>query len=133
MESEFYHTNGPMSWRCPHCSPPKVYHASSYEYVILNFIKEFYDGEVIHGDRTVLRPKELDIYVPEKNFAIEFNGTYWHTSPDPVINEEMKQRHEWKIKTCESLGIRLMYIWDYEWDDHEVQIKIKEEIRKSIQ
>ncbi|WP_244278072.1 hypothetical protein [Gordonia westfalica] len=27
------------------------------------------------GDRT----NELDIYIPSKNIAVEFNGLYWHS------------------------------------------------------
>ena len=38
------------------------------------------DAKVVQRDRTVLNGKELDIYIPDKKIAIEFNGDYWHSS-----------------------------------------------------
>lgn len=33
---------------------------------------------VIPNDRTVIRPKELDMYMPDFNIGIEYDGLYWH-------------------------------------------------------
>jgi hypothetical protein len=44
---------------------------------------------IIRNDRSLISPKEIDIYVPEKKYAIEFNGLYWHMIQDyNKINEE---------------------------------------------
>jgi hypothetical protein len=129
-ESEFYHVNGPMSWRCPHCEPV-MNGVSNVELEVLDYVKSIYDGEVIHGDRTILNGKELDIYVPAKNFAIEFNGTYWH-SADVETDKEMSTYHLNKTIGCESNGINLMYIWEHDWNDTIKQKIIKSMIRSKL-
>jgi len=76
---------------------------SLYEY-----IKSVYKGEIKYNDiNTLPRRKELDIYIPELNFAIEFNGCYWH--------REDKDRHLNKLNLCNEKGIDLIQFWDYEW------------------
>jgi len=60
--------------------------------------------------RDIISPYELDVYLPEYNVAIEFNGTYWHSSlflPNDY--------HYIKSKLCEEKNIRLIHIWEYEW------------------
>lgn len=53
-----------------------------------------YDGEILPNDRnTIINPLtnnylELDVYLPEKSKAIEFNGTYWHSLPN---NDRIKK------------------------------------------
>lgn len=42
---------------------------------LLQFIKSVYSGKIIENTRKVISPKELDIYLPEKQLAFEFNGT----------------------------------------------------------
>jgi hypothetical protein len=34
---------------------------------------------IIFNDRKTLNPFELDILIPSKNVAIEYNGNYWHS------------------------------------------------------
>jgi hypothetical protein len=60
--------------RCPHCK------VSNSENEIINFIKENYSGTIILHDRNIIKPKELDIYLPEIKLAIEYNGSYYHRS-----------------------------------------------------
>lgn len=47
---------------------------------------------------------ELDIYIPELQKAIEYNGTYWHSFPEKI------QRDRFKIEECKRLGIELLII-----------------------
>lgn len=61
---------------------------------------------------------ELDLYIPEKRLAIEYNGIYYHSSKD-------KNYHLTKTEACESKGIRLLHIWEDLWTS-------KKEIYKSI-
>lgn len=62
------------------------------------------------NDRTILNGKELDIYIPSKKIAIEFNGLYWHS--EKYIP---KDYHLNKTLECEKLGIRLIHIFEDEW------------------
>jgi len=54
------------------------YNVSNKEELLLKFINEHANTKVLHSDRTILNGKELDIYLPEKKLAFEFDGTYWH-------------------------------------------------------
>jgi hypothetical protein len=62
---------------------------------------------------------ELDIYVPSKRIAIEYNGLYWHTE------EAGKDRwyHYNKWKTCRDQGIQLIQIWEDEWESKPELVK----------
>lgn len=83
--------------------------------------------DAIHHDRKVLNGLELDIYIPNKSVAIEFNESYWHSYP----NKE-KDYHQQKTLACAQKGIRLIHIFEYEWADKEIQEKLKQIIRSSI-
>lgn len=100
---------------------------SRYETEILSYIKEIYSGEVIHGDRVILNGRELDIYIPEKKIAIEFNGTYWHST---VFKD--RKYHQQKTIDCAKRGIRLIHIFEYEWVELEKQDKLKRLLKTSI-
>lgn len=84
---------------------------------ILNNI--FEDSEVILVDREVLNGKELDIYIPSKKLAFEINGTYWHSSI--YKNDEY---HKAKTMKCREKGIRLIHLFEYEWNNNEMHDKL---------
>lgn len=72
-----------------------------------------YDRYKNRGNRKTLENgQELDFYFPEYKIAIEINGNYWHSS-----ERLPKNYHLQKSKLCASKGIRLIYIWEYEWND----------------
>lgn len=62
--------------------------------------------------RKIIPPYELDIYIPEKRIAIEFNGLYWHNE-DHVD----KDYHYVKWRLCRDEGIQLIQIWEDDWRD----------------
>lgn len=87
---------------------------SSYEEsTVVDFVKKHYKGKVEVNNRTVIAPKELDIYIPEKNLAIEYDGLIWHS--DKII--ESPSYHWNKTKMCMEKGIRLLHIYSSEWRD----------------
>lgn len=92
--------------RCPHCAKLASYQEKS----VLEFVKSVYTGEIIENDRSLISPHELDIYIPEHRLAIEYNGTFWHSS----IYKD-KNYHYNKSKLCEEAGVRLIHIYEYEW------------------
>ena len=75
-----------------------------------------YNGQVIHNDRTVLRPKELDIYIPELKIGIEYNGIYWHS----FERSQNKYMHRNKSIACKNLGVRLIHIYEFENLDEQI-------------
>lgn len=96
---------------------------SHYEDDISNFIHDLCPStDILRNTKSVLSSgKELDIYLPEYKLAIEFNGTYWHSS----LNIEDKNYHLNKSKECESRGIHLVHICEYEWEDEHKRELIK--------
>ena len=60
--------------------------------------------------RDVISPKELDIFVPSTNVAVEYNGLYWH-SEDYAGTQHM--RNKWELTT--KLGTRLINVFEDEW------------------
>lgn len=72
--------------------------------------KLFSGYTVKQNDRKVLKPKELDVYIPSLRLAVECNGEYWHSER----NKKGVNYHLEKTLQCERQGIRLYQFWDSE-------------------
>ncbi len=109
--------------RCPTCNPRNK--PSKYENEILEFIRSF-NIEVLLGKKDLIKNPEtnrfleLDIFIPSKNIAIEFNGLYWHS-------EQFRDNkyHLMKYILCDEQDIKLIQIFEDEW-------MFKKEIVKNI-
>lgn len=99
---------------CPKCTT----RVSKGETEVAEFIAQYATIET--SDRTQIKPFELDIFLPEKSIAIEYNGVYWHS--EKFLE---KNKHINKTKMCNESGIDLIQIWDFEWNE-------KQEIVKSL-
>lgn len=75
---------------------------------------------IVQSDRTILDGKEIDIYLPDYNVGIEFNGDYWHSE---VIRPN-KRYHYDKSMLANSKGVFLYHIFSHEWADEEKRIRI---------
>lgn len=96
--------------RCPVCFP---YTYSLPELEIVNYIKQTIPNiDILINDRNILNGLELDMYIPSKKLAIEFNGIYWHTE---ISGGKNKNYHLDKTNLCNEKGIRLIHIFDDEW------------------
>ncbi|NPV12859.1 MAG: hypothetical protein HPY57_13895 [Ignavibacteria bacterium] len=93
---------------------------SGKENLLLNFIKENYNGEIILNCRNIISPYELDIYLSNLNLAFEFNGLYWHSE----LYKD-KNYHINKTDLCQEKGIQLIHIWEDDWN-------FKQDIVKSM-
>jgi len=69
----------------------------------------------------IIPPMELDIYVPDKKFAIEFNGSHWH-SESVLDSINARNKHINKTKACREKGIQLFHIFEKTWEERESQI-----------
>lgn len=85
---------------------------------IYNICKQHIEN-VIYADKEILNGKELDIYIPEKRLAIEYNGSYWHSEERKGTNY-----HQDKALACLKHSIRLISIFDYEWEDTNTREKL---------
>lgn len=94
--------------------------SSHAEAEIINFIQEYIPTlKIIQNDRTILKGKELDIYIPSKKLAIEYCGIYWHSEKF----KPNKNYHFEKYKTCRDKDIKLITIFEDEWIEHKDIIK----------
>jgi len=116
---------------CPKCG----LNISKAEDEIAQYIESF-GVTVIRRDKTVLRGKELDIYIPEYNLAIEYDGMIWHsrgtTFPNNLEGFD-KNGHISKTNICEENGIQLLHIFENEWILNKEQWKsvIKNKLNKT--
>lgn len=106
---------------CNVCHPEKI---DTFEEQFYKFILEILPKDIVikRRDRTILIGKELDFYIPQKNIAFELNGLYWHSELGKGIN---KRYHLNKSKSCACYGIKLIHIFENEWN-------YKKEIVKSV-
>lgn len=84
-------------------------------------LRQFYDGEIIENTKKIIPPLELDIYVPEKKFAIEFNGSFWHSEAF-LDRKEARNKHLIKTQACRKAGIRLFHIFEHTWNTRQKQL-----------
>ena len=99
---------------CPRCANSGTSRAEG-------FIAEYIESlgfNAVRNCRQTISPKELDILIPDKNLAIEFNGLYWHTE-----NVVGRTYHYDKWLACKKAGIQLIQIWEDNWDRQEDVVK----------
>ena len=94
---------------CSICNPIGVKSISLGEKELVDFVKSL-EVEVVENECGVLNGKELDIYIPSHNIAIEYNGLYWHSE---LFKD--KNYHLNKSKMCNDKNIRLIHIFEDEW------------------
>ncbi|QDH50446.1 hypothetical protein RW_GP085c [Caulobacter phage RW] len=102
---------------CPECS----HHRSKGETAILKFVSIFAEAQT--RNRSIVPPKELDIYLPEHKLAIEYCGEYWHGSRNADEEAFARTRHIDKMRACEAQGIRLLTVFENEWLERPHAIK----------
>lgn len=93
---------------CCHCYNRKS--VSTAEREIRDLIKTIYTGDIITNDRNILGNRELDIVLPDKKIAIEYDGLHWHNE-----NIVEPKYHLKKTEECESKNYQLIHIFEDEW------------------
>lgn len=100
---------------CPKCSSAKT--TSKGEKAFVDWLKSIQSNLILEnykpgwlrfdGNRT----KELDVYIPELNLAIEYNGAYYHSVE---FNSKFKDYHQKKYNICKEHSINLIHIFEFE-------------------
>jgi GNAT superfamily N-acetyltransferase len=114
--------------RCRKCFPVKdIKKYSIEEKEILVYLQSILPGvDIQHNVRGLLpsNPRlELDIYIPSKNLAIEYNGLRWHgenLSKKKNTYHKDKSFNFWKEK-----NIRIIHIFSDDWKNFKEIIKLK--------
>jgi len=106
------------SIRCQKCNPRE--YVSKAELSVREFLESLGVENAIYNDRQVLNGLELDIYLPDYNFAIEYNGLYWHSEE---VGGKNKDYHRQKFKACEEKGIQLFTLFSDSWENKKTIVK----------
>lgn len=95
---------------CASCSGITDKSSSIGQRAVAEFLRQ-QGFRVIENDRTILAPKHLDIVLPDKNIAIEYNGIFFHSErrrPDPDYHLD-------KLAGALRAGYKLITIFEDEW------------------
>lgn len=103
---------------CPTCSRDN--HVSRPELEIQKMLRDL-DIKFTTNDRTIIPPKELDIWIESRSLAIEYCGLYWHSE----TCGKTKNYHKSKMDACNRKGIRLITIFEDEWIHRKPQVTKK--------
>lgn len=114
-QDDSYTTLLTQNIHCPYCS--RLF--SKKEKDVLGFIKTVYNGEIQENVKGLFPNKnmELDIFLPQLNLGIEFDGNYWHSL------EGARERDEQKTQLCGQRGIRLLRIKESDWDNNRESVE----------
>lgn len=96
---------------CPVCG----IQLSNAEIELFDFIKELGFSDVVKSNRTIIKPYEIDIYIPSLKIGIEYNGLKWHS-------DEFKPNnlyHLNKLEMCSEKGVELIQIFEDEYVKHK--------------
>jgi len=96
-----------QGYTCPYCFPKNI---SKYERELIDFLESL-GLNIEKNVRNIIPPKEIDIFIPDKKIAIEFNGLYWHSEKLGCD----KNYHLEKTILCSEKNIRLIHIFEDEW------------------
>ncbi len=110
---------------CPKCtSYAKI---SKGEKELLEWLSQYTNVE--SSNRSILNGKEIDLYLPDYNVGIEYNGNYFHSEQNHVL----KNYHLNKTKLAEEKGVYLLQFWETEclWQMPIVKSIILSSIGKS--
>ena len=70
--------------------------------------------KVTQRRRDIIKPYEIDIFIEDLKIGIEYNGIYWHS--DKFKNNNL---HYNKLMLCKDNGIKLIQIFEDEWNDNK--------------
>lgn len=104
---------------CPICASLVK---SAKEEALADFVRLLVgdDVEILRNDTSVLgNRQELDIVIPSKHIALEFNGMYWHS----VEAGKNRSYHHDKMVAAKQAGYRVLFIWEDDWDNRQDAVK----------
>lgn len=100
--------SGDFSKRCPSCLSRPM--RSTFEDFIYHLLRERKENVICNYRMRLPNKKyflDLDLYLPDRNIAIECNGLAFHNE-----NYVYKDYHKFKTEECLKQGIKLFHLWD---------------------
>lgn len=93
---------------------------SEGESILRNFCLELNNSTLLRENCSLLgNGYGIDIYIPDLNLGIEYNGDYWHS----IKNKKDRNYHLKKSLLAQEKGIKLIHIWENEWIENQDIIK----------
>lgn len=117
FSNDYFHRKSRNQEICTNCNPIGD-NISCAEKELLEFVKSIYDGEIQENARDIIPPYELDIFLPEKNIAIEYNGLWWHSEKYKTDNY-----HLMKSNLCKEKEIHLVHVFEDDWKHKQGIVK----------
>lgn len=87
-------------------------------------IREYVESLGFKADTKRIDGREFDIFVKDKNFAIEYNGLYWHS--EDFLNDKGyngKLYHRDKFNRSLEEGFDLFTLFEHSWKEKPDQVK----------
>ena len=97
-----------------------IVRASLKEQALIPALNNLNIYNIVTNSRTIIGPLELDIYLPDLDLAIEYNGAYWHQDSKKPVDY-----HQSKSIACLSKGIRLLHIFEG-YNDYNLEETLKD-------
>ncbi len=79
----------------------------------------FDDLTILKRNKKIIPPFELDIYIPDKKIAIEYNGIYWHGES----KGKNQFYHQNKTDLCRAQQIKLIQIYESDYKNKPNVVK----------
>jgi hypothetical protein len=102
---------------CPSCN--NKFKPSQGEKEVGDYLRSLGVKNILTNNRTLIKPYEIDILLPDYNLCIEYCGLYTHR--DDVLKKTRKKMHDlryyhsYKLNECNKRGYNLLTIFEDEW------------------
>jgi hypothetical protein len=100
--------------------PIQRWNFSTGEREIAEFLTSIGIDNIEQNNRKIIHPKEIDIYLPDYKFGIEYCGLFWHSELFKSKND-----HLIKLNKCKDKEIKLITLFEDEWNDQKEKVKNK--------
>jgi hypothetical protein len=107
---------------CNICNPRTQAKRSQAEIELFDYVYAL-DRNAVNNVKKIADGSEIDIYLPDKNVAIEFNGLYWHSEQVLTANGRNKLRDWKKWQNLLDKNIKLISIYEDEWEQNKEIVK----------
>ena len=111
----FFRVTAGVKIKCTFCNTP----ISSLEEKFAEDLRSL-GIKVEQRTRKIIKPKELDIWLPEYNIGIEVHGLYWHSEKAG----KDKNAHLEKFKLAQDRGIHLFQFFEDELHDTSIPLSM---------
>jgi len=97
-------------------------YTSKAQQEIIDICTSIFGDEVLSNNKSILDGTELDVVIPSKKLAIEYNGLYYHSE---ISGKKPHTYHLDKTKKAKQKGYKLIHVFEDEWESRKELVKTK--------